>query len=69
MTRSANGAWTGRPDAAPILPEGTATRCHRCQQPAGRGELVEVAVEQGTSASLVYIHRRDCRAQPVRRHP
>jgi hypothetical protein len=35
-------------------------RCARCQQPLTAGEAEEVGEEQGTSASLVYIHRGPC---------
>jgi hypothetical protein len=38
-------------------------RCARCQQPIRPGQAEEVGEEQGTSASLVYIHRGPCPPQ------
>jgi hypothetical protein len=47
----------------------TALRCARCQQPLQAADAEEVPVEQGTSSSLLYIHKDGCAASHVRRHP
>lgn len=44
-------------------------RCARCQQSLTPADAEEVAEEQGSSASLVYVHRgRVCWPKYVRRH-
>lgn len=44
-------------------------RCARCQQPLTTEGAEEVSEEQGTSASLVYVHRGwICWPKYVRRH-
>lgn len=45
----------------------TPGQCHRCQKPMQAEDAQEVAVEQGTSASQIYIHRDGCAVQSVRR--
>jgi hypothetical protein len=46
----------------------TATlRCIRCQKPLPAADADEVAVEQGTSSNLLYIHKGGCAAKYVRR--
>lgn len=42
-------------------------RCHRCQEPLAASDAQEVAVEQATSANLIYIHKGGCAVQYVRR--
>jgi len=46
-----------------------ALRCARCQKLMPPGDAQEVAVEQGTSSSQLYIHLSDCRGtdEPPRR--
>lgn len=37
-------------------------RCARCQKPLREEDAIEVGEEQATTANLVYVHRRGCKA-------
>lgn len=42
---------------------GTNLRCAHCHKPMQQRDAIEVGVEQGTSANLLYIHRVPCTAR------